>query len=101
MVSKQERKARAQGLRQLGRIFLEVGTAATQGPATRVREQPAASTIASMTCCTSLLASALGHFFCSGICELSRQAALWLGFDDSAALGLAAGLQAVFAASLF
>ena len=37
IVSKQERKARAQGLRQLGRIFLEVGTAATQGPATRVR----------------------------------------------------------------
>eukprot|EP00891_Asterochloris_glomerata_P009342 jgi/Astpho2/9342/Aster-07279 len=38
MVSKQERKARAQGLRQLGRIFLEVGTAATQGPATRTAD---------------------------------------------------------------
>ena len=60
MVSKQERKARAQGLRQLGRIFLEVGTAATQGPATRVRNQPAATvTMASMVLHGSH-ASALG-----------------------------------------
>ena len=66
MVSKQERKARAQGLRQLGRIFLEVGTAATQGPATRVRHQPGDCCQHSLAgqSCISLLASALGHMFC-------------------------------------
>lgn len=76
MVSKQERKARAQGLRQLGRIFLEVGTAATQGPATRVRDQPAAVIAACLVlcgshaaaCCTSLLMSALGQTLCPGVC---------------------------------